>query len=86
MRTYSVFVKEGKKWARITPLALRLESARRLFQGILLHGSMNGLNVALRPATEDYANEVAYVENKRRLFPLVTNAEMKKLKEEGEAK
>lgn len=67
-RPYSVFVKEGKKWTRVTPLALPLNSARRFFQGILLEGACNGLNMALRPAEEDYANQGVYLADKKRLF------------------
>lgn len=68
-RKYSLFVKEGKNWTRLTPLALTLPGARRFFQGVLLDGTMNGLNMALRPAGEDHANEAAHKVSMERLFP-----------------
>jgi hypothetical protein len=49
-RTYSLFVREGTKWTRISSAALPLDAARRMFQGMLLHGSTTGKNVRLRPA------------------------------------
>jgi hypothetical protein len=68
--TYSVFVKEGSRYTRVTALALSLASARRLFQGILLDGAMMGLHTALRPAREDFDNSEVYDNNRRRLFNL----------------
>ena len=68
-RTYSMFIKENKKWTRITPLALKLDSARRLFQGTLLDVSMAGLAIELRPAADDYEHKEQYDANKERLMP-----------------
>lgn len=68
-RTYSMFARENGKWVRITPLALVLSSARRLFQGALLDGSLAGLAMELKPAADDYANKAIYDANRARLMP-----------------
>ena len=68
MRTYSLFVKEGARWTRITPLAMSLQSARQLFQGYLLGGSLSGYAMALRPASEDFANQAKYDADRDRIF------------------
>ena len=67
-KTYSLFAKEGKKWTRLTPLALGREHATRLFQDALLGGTMNGFNMALRPAEDDFAHEAEYKANMTRVF------------------
>lgn len=67
-RTYSLFCKEGKKWTRLTPLALKRNDATRLFQDMLLGGTMNGFEMALRPAADDFANQVEYKANMERVF------------------
>ncbi len=68
-RKYSLFVKEGKHWVRITPLATSLDGGRRLFQGILIGGAMRGLNVGLRPAEDDFEHEAEFKVNMERFFP-----------------
>jgi hypothetical protein len=68
-RTYSLFVKEGTKWTRISSAALPLDAARRMFQGMLLHGSTTGKNVRLRPAEDDWAHADEHRANRYRVFP-----------------
>ena len=65
--TYSVFArKRGQRsWVRLSGLALPLEGARRVFQGVLLTGSLEyGLEMSLRKAGQDlrpYATTLAQV-------------------------
>lgn len=71
-RMYSLFVKEGKNWIRLSPLSMELNSARRLFQGALLGGSLRGLHMGLRPVdgdlTDDVAREACW-NNREKYFP-----------------
>ena len=68
-RTYSLFVKVDGKYLRLSGMALPLDSARRIFQNMLLAGSMNGHNMNLRPAKEAFPDEVnAIRENVQKYF------------------
>ena len=55
-RTYALFArplgsKKGTRWVRMSSLALTKQRAVSVFQGSLLDGTMQGLNMALRPAS-----------------------------------
>jgi|WetSurMetagenome_2_1015567.scaffolds.fasta_scaffold502854_2 hypothetical protein len=55
-RRYSVFarVRGGWTWHRLSGLALPKESAVRVFQSMLLAGSIqHGLEMALKPVSEE---------------------------------
>jgi len=63
-RSYTLFVKKDGKYIRLVPSVFSLKNARRLFQGRLLAGSMNGHQMYLRPAkpVEKYEEQVAIME------------------------
>lgn len=52
-KPYSLFLKHGRSWKRISPVALTLGSARQLFQNALIAGSTVGVLISLRPAAPD---------------------------------
>lgn len=52
-RKYSVFKKVDGKWVRLSTAAFRKSVAVRLFQDILLGGSMDGYEMALRVVNDD---------------------------------
>jgi hypothetical protein len=67
-RTYSLFVKEDGKWVRIFGKAAPLKQARELFQSVLMWGACRGLNLELRPAKSDLANNTKYEAERRRFI------------------
>jgi hypothetical protein len=67
-RTYSLFVKENGKYTRISPIACSLHSARSLFRGEMLPGTMRGYNMALRIASDDFTNSAKYKADRDRIF------------------
>jgi hypothetical protein len=63
-RKYSLFVKRGKRYQRLSPFALYKASAISLFQSALLNGSMLGHAMYLRPvAGDDMENADQYRQN-----------------------
>ena len=63
-RKYSLFVKDDKKWVRLTALSFDINTSRRVFQNALLGGTLRGLNMGLRPVDgDDYDNVATYEEN-----------------------
>jgi len=72
IRTYSLFVKEKGKYVRLSALACSLKSARSLFQGALIGGSMSGHAMYLRPALDDWNNKDKYDAERNRIFPPVS--------------
>lgn len=55
-RYYSVFEKQGKRWVRITPLALRKPGAVYTFQDLLLGSMEVGRERSLRPVANPYSD------------------------------
>lgn len=51
-RLYSVFVRKGKGWERVSAAALRLDDARKAFQPIILGLALGGQEVQLRPVSD----------------------------------
>ncbi len=49
-RNYGLFIKVGRRWVRLYPkIALPKETAIRVFQSMLIHFSLTGKCVELRP-------------------------------------
>lgn len=62
-RNYSLFVKDDKKWVRLTALSFTKDKACRIFQNALLGGTFKGLEMGLRPVDgDDYDNVATYEE------------------------
>ena len=62
-RLYSLFTKDptASRYTRLSPLALPKPQAVRIFQNLLLAGSMNGHAMYLRPVTaEDLVHSPEY--------------------------
>lgn len=55
-RYYSVFEKQGGKWVRITPVALRKPMAVYHFQDLLLGCLEAGTSRSLRPVPSPYGD------------------------------
>jgi hypothetical protein len=56
-RTYSIFVKANGKYIRLSAMAYRKSAAVRIFQNMLLYGSMQGFLMYLRLAEDVFADE-----------------------------
>ena len=54
-RRYSLFVKDGKHYHRLSSIALQKASAVKVFQNALLAGSFTGYSMYLRPVKDDYS-------------------------------
>lgn len=67
-RMYSVFMKEGKNWTRLSNFSYPLATARRIYQDMLLSGSIVGLNMSLRVVTSDPPYNTKEMEDARDRF------------------
>lgn len=68
-RKYSLFVRDGKSWVRLSGLGLPINSARNIFQNALLGGSARGLNMRLRQVDgDDLESEVDYKALREKYF------------------
>ena len=54
-RRYSLFVKDGKHYHRLSALARQKASAVYIFQDLLLKGTLRGFVMCLRPVKDEYS-------------------------------
>jgi len=59
MKLYSLFQREGKRYTRVSSLALPKQNAVRVFQTRLLDGAFSGVPLSLRPVN-DTQTETGY--------------------------